>query len=117
MFNLSSGNKYHLYTSATDMRKSFDGLSGLVNSYVDRLPRYGEVFAFINKGRDKLKLLHWQGGGFVVYYKRLEEGTFELPEYDIPGGWIVMDYAQMVMVVDGLSIKNIQKRKRYQPNI
>jgi transposase len=75
------------------------------------------VFAFINKGRDKLKLLHWQGGGFVVYYKRLEEGTFELPEYDIPGGWIVMDYAQMVMVVDGLSIKNIQKRKRYQPNI
>jgi len=99
------------------MRKSFDGLSGLVNCYADRAPGHGEVFAFINKSRDKLKLLHWQGGGFVVYCKRLEEGTFELPEYDIPGGWIAMDYTEMVMVVDGLSIKNIQKRKRYQPNI
>lgn len=116
MFNLSSSNKYYLFTSATDMRKSFDGLSGLVHGYVDRSPLHGEVFAFINKGRDKLKLLHWQGGGFVVYYKRLEEGTFELPEYDIPGGWITMNYTEMVMVIDGLSIKNTLKRKRYQPN-
>ena len=99
------------------MRKSFDGLSGLVHNYVDHSPIHGEVFAFINKRRDKLKLLHWQGGGFVVYYKRLEEGTFELPEYDVSEGWLTMNYTEMVMVIDGLSIKNTLKRKRYQQNI
>jgi len=99
------------------MRKSFDGLSGFVHNFVDRSPIQGEVFAFINKRRDKIKLLHWQGGGFVVYYKRLEEGTFELPEYDVSDGWLTMNYTEMVMVIDGLSIKNTLKRKRYQQNI
>lgn len=117
MFTLSSSDRYHLFIRPTDMRKSFDGLSSLVRDSFDRLPQDGEVFAFINKGRDKMKLLHWQGGGFVVYYKRLEEGNFELPRYDLSNGWATLGYAQMVMLVDGLSIKNTLKRKRYQPNI
>jgi transposase len=99
------------------MRKSFDGLSGLVQNNLGRNPSGGDVFIFINKRRDKVKLLHWQGAGFVLYYKRLESGTFELPRYNIEAGSISLDYAKLVMIVDGLSIENIQKRKRYQPNI
>ena len=53
----------------------------------------------------------------MLYYKRLEEGTFELPQYDMPEGWVSLGYTQMVMLVDGISIKNVKKRKRYQPNI
>ena len=64
-----------------------------------------------------MKLLHWQGISFTLYYKRLEEGTFELPGYDIKTGSIVLNYAQIVMLVDGLTIKNIQKRKRYQTSV
>ena len=117
MFTLSSENRFHLYNQSTDMRKSFDGLSGLVQNTLGRNPCNGDVFIFINKRRDKIKLLHWQGAGFILYYKRLEKGTFELPRYDSSAGSIVLDYVKLVMIIDGLSIENIQKRKRYQPNI
>ena len=116
MFALSSDNHFHLYSKPTDMRKSFDGLSGLVQNQLGRNPSGGDVFIFINKRRDKIKLLHWQGNSFVLYYKRLEKGTFELPKYDKSVGSIVLDYPKIVMIIDGLSIKNIHKRKRYQPN-
>lgn len=114
MFTLSSSNKFHLYSQPTDMRKSFDGLAGIVQNTLGNNPCNGDVFIFINRRRDKIKLLHWQGIGFTLYYKRLEEGTFELPRYNKGVGSIRLDYAQMVMVIDGLSIKNIQKRKRYE---
>jgi len=117
MFALSSENQFHLFSKPTDMRKSFDGLSGLVENTLGRNPSGGDVFIFINKRRDKIKLLHWQGASFVLYYKRLEKGTFELPRYDAVAGSISLDYAKLVMIIDGLSIENIQKRKRYQPNI
>ena len=117
MFTLSSTNRFHLYSQPTDMRKSFDGLSGLVRNILDSNPCNGDVFMFINRPRNKIKLLHWQGACFVLYYKRLEEGTFELPGYDAGAGSIALDYTQTVMLVDGLSIKNISKRKCYKPNI
>src|SRR5690554_7304878 len=114
MFALSGDTRFHLYNQPTDMRLSFDGLSGLVQNNLGTNPGNGEVFIFINKSRDKVKLLQWQGGGFVLYYKRLEKGTFELPRYDSSVGSICINYATLVMIIDGLSIKNIQKRKRYQ---
>lgn len=113
MFTLSSSNIFHLYSQPTDMRKSFDSLSGLVRNTLDKDPCNGSVYIFINRTRDKIKLLHWQGISFTLYYKRLEQGTFELPEYDPEVGSITLSYAQLVMLVDGLSIKNIHKRKRY----
>jgi len=117
MFALSSNNRFHLYSDPTDMRKSFDGLSGLVQNTLGCNPCNGDVFIFINKRRDKIKLLHWQGISFMLYYKRLEKGTFELPLYDSSVGSIALDYTKLVMIIDGLSIQNIQKRKRYQANI
>jgi len=117
MFALSSNNRFLLYSNPTDMRKSFDGLSGLVQNTLGCNPCNGDVFIFINKRRDKIKLLHWQGISFMLYYKRLEKGTFELPLYDSAVGGIALDYTKLVMIIDGLSIQNIQKRKRYQPNI
>jgi len=117
MFTLSSSNKFHLYSEPTDMRKSFDGLSGLIQNNLGRNPGNGDVFVFINKARDKIKLLHYQGVGFTLYYKRLEEGTFELPNYDEKSLSISLSYTQIVMLIDGLSIKNIKKRKRYNPEL
>ena len=116
MFTLSSSNRFHLYSQPTDMRKSFDGLSGLVQNTLGSNPLNGDVFIFINRRRDKIKLLHWQGISFTLYYKRLEEGTFEVPVYDPEVGSITLSYTQMVMLIDGLTIKNIQKRKSYNPN-
>ena len=61
------------------MRKSFDGLCGLIRSQTEKNPASGEVFVFLNRSRTLLKLLHWEHGGFVLYYKRLEQGTFTPP--------------------------------------
>lgn len=116
MFTLSSSNSFYLYSQPTDMRKSFDSLSGLVRNSLGKDPCNGFVYIFINRSRNKIKLLHWQGIGFTLYYKRLEEGTFELPEYGPDVVSITLSYSQIVMLVDGLTIKNIHRRKRYQPN-
>ena len=113
MFALSSSNRFHLYSQPTDMRKSFDSLSGIVRNELDGNPCSGDVFIFMNRSRNKIKLLHWQGIGFTLYYKRLEEGSFELLDYEPQVGSITLSYAQIVMLVDGLSIKNIQKRKQF----
>ena len=115
MFALTAENIFHMYSHPTDMRKSFDALSGLVRNNLGYNPINGEVFIFINKRRDKIKLLHWQGSGYLLYYKRLETGTFELPRYDASVGSISLSYAQMIMIMDGLSIKNLHQRKRYTP--
>lgn len=114
MFALSGSLRFHLYLPPTDMRKSFDGLCGLVLGELGRSPDDGSVYIFINKARNKAKLLHWQSGGFVLYYKRLETGTFELPHYDGRAEGLRLDYAQLVLLVDGVSITNLSRRKRYE---
>lgn len=114
MFTLSSSHRFQLYNTPTDMRKSFDSLSGLVQNHLDVSPTNGDVFIFVNKHRNKVKLLHWVGSGFVLYYKRLESGTFDVPKYDIGHGSYQLSYAQLVMLIDGICITNIKKRKHYQ---
>jgi len=112
MFTLSSDQSYQLYSQPTDMRKSFDSLSGLIRNDLSINPQNGDVFLFVNKNRDKIKLLHWNGGSYTMYYKRLERGTFEFPSYGNKMGSIKLDYTRIVMLLDGLSIKNIVQRKR-----
>jgi transposase len=113
MFALTSEYNFHLFNGICDMRKGFNGLCGLVRNILLRDPCSGDVFMFVNKKRDKMKLLHWQGGGFVLYYKQLERGKFELPRYESIGGSIEINYAKMVMIVDGISIRNLEKKERY----
>lgn len=90
------------------MRKSFDGLCGLVFGELGRNATSGEVFVFLNKRRTHMKLLHWQNGGFVLYYKRLEKSTFTAPA---PGrenqntSWV-----DLVLMIEGIQVqKSIQK--------
>jgi transposase len=113
MFTLGSSLNFHLYSQPTDMRKSFDALSGIVQQELGTSPTNGNVYVFINKTRNKVKLLHWSGNSFVLYYKRLEEGTFEHPKYDIETGSYLLSYAQMVMLIDGISIKNLNKKQGF----
>lgn len=113
MFGLTVSHRFYLYNQPTDMRKSFDGLCGLVQNELSENPTHGSVYVFINKFRDKIKLLHWQPGGFVLYYKRLETGRFELPDYDTSVKSLDLNYSQLVLLIDGISITNIQQKKRY----
>jgi hypothetical protein len=113
MFSLTSSLSYYLYNGSTDMRKSFDGLGGMIGDKLSRNPMSGEVFIFINKRRDRIKLLHWETGGFTLYYKRLEAGTIELPAWDPVGSCFQIEWSELVMMVEGISMAKIRRRKRY----
>lgn len=103
--------RYFLYRGAADMRKSFDGLSGLVRSELGRDPTSGDVFVFLNRRRTHVKLLVWDRSGFALYYKRLEEGTFEVPE-GAPGASV--SWPQLMLMLEGVSLSSARYRKRYQ---
>jgi len=112
MFSVTSG-RYFLYREPVNMHRSFDGLSGLVGGRMGQDPRCGDVFIFINRGRNLIKLLRWEPGGFVQFYKRLEKGTFELPASTGTGLSLSIDYGQLAMIVTGFSLKNAKKRERF----
>lgn len=114
MFALSGTHRYLLYGRPTDMRKSFNGLCGLVSSKLGRSPQSGEVFIFINKRRDKVKLLHWEAGGFVLYYKRLEQGTFRPPFFE--GKTYEISWWELTMMISGITATGIRQNKRYNPS-
>lgn len=108
MLSLGSSHRYYLYREVADMRKGADGLIGLVRAGMARDPLSGEVFIFVNRRRDKMKLLVWERGGFVLWYKRLEAGTFELPAR---GGQIT--WQQLVLILEGVALGSVVQRKRY----
>ncbi|MEI7526712.1 MAG: IS66 family insertion sequence element accessory protein TnpB [Mariniphaga sp.] len=112
MFSLGSA-RYFLYREPTDIRKSFDGLCGLVSSRLGQNPMSGDVFIFINKPRNRMKLLKWEPGGFVLFYKRLESGTFELPVVQKPTQSQTIDYGELAMMITGISMKYAKKRRRF----
>jgi transposase len=79
MFALGNQHIFYFYIEAVVMRKGFNGLSGLVQDYLVIKTQSEKVYVFVNKRKDKVKLLHWRSGGFMLYYKHLEKGIFELP--------------------------------------
>lgn len=111
MLSLGASHRYYLYRYPTDMRKGFNGLSGLVRSELRADPLSGDVFIFINRKRDKMKLLLWDRTGFVIWYKCLEAGTFELPSSG--GDAYVISYEKLVMILEGIVLDSVRKRKRY----
>ena len=95
------------------MRKGFDGLSGLVRNDMGRDPQDGSVYLFVNRNRDKLKILVWREGGFVMYYKRLESGTYELPGSINVGKVVHINWEKLVLIVRGIRLEKIIRKKRY----
>ena len=96
------------------MRKSFDGLSGLVQSELKKDPLCGAVFIFLNRRHNQVKLLLWEGDGFSLYHKRLEKGSYELPVYSSTETAISIEADQLLLLLKGISLRHIRRRKRYQ---
>ena len=113
IYGLSAQIRYYLYSYPTDLRKGFDALSGLVRNELFRDPLSGDAFIFINRRRNLLKLLIWDQTGFVIYYKRLESGTFEIPARKNGNKSIVIPREELVMILEGISIEKVKRRKRY----
>ncbi|RME92843.1 MAG: transposase [Bacteroidetes bacterium] len=111
MLSFSSRQRYFLFRTATDMRKGSSGLSGLVRQHCSHELLSGDVFIFLNRRRDRIKLLVWDRNGFVVWYKILEQGTFELPvaERDT----VELSWTDLQLLLEGIEIKSVKRRKRY----
>lgn len=112
MFNLSETNKYNLFTQGVDMRKGVESLCGIVRTN-NMNPVNGEVYVFSNKSRSLLKILHWERGGFVVYYKRFEQGRLSnsiFKQKDL--AFVSLRWDELVLLIEGIRL-GAKRRKRY----
>ena len=114
MLHLSASVKYYFYTQAVDMRKGFDSLSGLVQQHMHLNVLNGGIFIFINKKRNQVKLLLWEGDGLSLYYKRLEQGTYECPQ-TIEG--YNLSATQLQLILHGIQLKSVKMKNRYQHTV
>ncbi len=114
MLHLSVSCNYYLHRNATDMRKGFDSLCGIVTSELKMNVLSGAVFIFMNKKHNQVKLLLWEGDGFAIYYKRLEKGTYELPLNNSNEKDFSITSEALQYILQGVSLKSVRKRKRYQ---
>jgi transposase len=116
MFLLSPHTKVFLARQPTDMRKSFRGLLVLTEVVLQQEPASGHLFVFVNQRRDLLKILHWDGTGFWIWYRRLERGRFQLPL--IPAGeerrGIELSTAQLSLILEGIDLTSVRQRLRYR---
>lgn len=112
MFGLSPSQRFFLFHQPVDMRKGFDGLSGMVQQDMGQDACSGDVYIFLGKRLDRMKLLVWEPSGFVLYYKRLEAGTFRLPRH--VQKTIMLGYSELSLLLEGLEVEVKHRRKRYQ---
>jgi transposase len=101
-------------TQPADMRRSFDGLAHMVRAFLGADPLSGHLFVFRSKRGDRLKLLYWDSDGLAIWYKRLEEGCFHFPAASDDGHGIEMRAAELAMLLDGVDLDSVRRRKRYR---
>jgi transposase len=112
VFSLTSSQRYLLYKSDCDMRRGAYSLSGLVRNELGRDPLSGDVFVFLNRRRSCIKLLRWESGGFVLYSKHLEEGTYARPLAVSNEG--ILSWPGLVLMIEGIVIKKSIQKPRYK---
>lgn len=117
MFALTESMNYYLCPHYVDMRKGIYSLYQLVKSEMKRNPLSGEVFLFFSKSRGMVKILHWENGGFVLYQKKLEQGTFEIPRFNPSSGQYEMAWTTFVLIMEGVSVRSAKYRKRFKTNV
>jgi transposase len=113
MILLPSAVRIFLCTRPTDLRKSFDGLTGLVQECFDQDPLTGHLFLFLNRRRDRIKILYFDRDGLAIWYKRLEVGSFQLPD-PVPQDGVELQPAQLAMLLSGIDLNTARQRQRFR---
>lgn len=111
MLSITRFHRCYLYRDHTDMRKGIDSLCGLVRNELGKDPLSGELFIFFCRARRRVKLLLWEDDGFALYQKRLERGTFEMPEGNAAHQNISAE--QLNFILAGVNLKKVSFRQRY----
>jgi transposase len=106
MLALAGNARIFLWQEAIDMRKGFEGLSGLVEMLFGGQLTSGAYFVFLNWNRNRMKVMYWDADGLVIWYKRLEKGSFPKRQ----NGEVIMDRKEFFMLLEGIIPRRIQKR-------
>lgn len=114
MLTLPRSVRIYLATGPVDLRKSIDGLGALAQAHGHDLYN-GHLYVFTSRRGDRVKILAWDHGGFVLYYKRLERGRFKLPEVAPGADEVELDATQLAMLLDGIDVKRVPEPKRWKP--
>lgn len=109
-----AGSRVFVFTGVTDMRKSFNGLSGLVAAHFDVELLSGHLFLFFNRRRDSVKLLLWDQDGLVIWYKRLEAGSFQVAALSETESSLEIDSTQLSLLLAGIDLASAKRRKRFR---
>ena len=109
------GSQLFLYGKDVDMRRSFDGLLAIVQNEFMRDILQGDVFLFLNRRRDRIKILWWDGDGMAIFMKRLEAGTYQRPIPAADQVSLLMDRTQLDLLLAGIELTSVKRRKRYIP--
>ncbi|MCY7290710.1 MAG: IS66 family insertion sequence element accessory protein TnpB [Ferruginibacter sp.] len=117
MLHLNSHERYYFYNQITDMRKGCYSLCGIVQNELHKNILLGDVFVFINKRHNQIKLLQWDTDGFALYEKRLEKGTFERPGNTQNSTGVLLTHLQLQHILHGIVLKSVQHKKRYTPHV
>lgn len=114
MLTLPSSVRIYVASEPVDLRRGFDGLGAATRSLMGRDPMSGHVFVFLNRRRDRIKLLVWDRTGWVVLYKRLERGTFRVPTEPEPGcRHVEVDAGELGLMLEGLDLRGARRRPRW----
>ena len=114
MITLPHSVRVFLHAPATDLRKGFDALCGLVTTAFDQDPLSGHLFLFVNRRRDRIKILYWDRDGLAIWYKRLETGSFQLPAVSRDAVSVEMSPTQLALILSGIDLRSARQRKRYR---
>lgn len=114
MLTLPRSVRIYLAVGPVDLRKSIDGLGALVRARSHDVFS-GHLFVFTSRRGDRIKILVWDSGGFVVYYKRLERGRFRLPTVAPGAVEVQLDATQLAMLLDGIDVKRVKAPSRWEP--
>lgn len=96
----------------TDLRRSFDGLAGMVAGVLSEDPLSGHLFVFRNRRADLIKILYWDRSGYCIWAKRLERGTFRFPQ--LKESRVEMHSSDLMLILEGIDLSSVKRRKRYQ---
>ena len=117
--HLTGAVRIFVCTKPADMRKSFDGLSGMVREFLGQDPISGHLFLFFNKRRDRAKILLWERDGFLLVYKRLEAGSFQnldpasRTEQLSGSAGLELSVTDLTLILSGIDLATARRRKRY----
>jgi len=117
MLTISPNTRISLCTTSIDMRKSFDGLLGIVRNVLEADPLGDHLFVFLNRSHSLMKILYWDGDGFAIWYKRLELGTFRFPAVTENTQSIEITRSGLAMILEGIDLSQLPKRKRFSKKI